>query len=132
MEAASLLTPRGDGNSLEGALGSRPRQGLAREAASNPRARRSPARGSSDPRVRRNLSRGGDQPTSEADLYRGGAVPLERSGVPPEGGWADCLTGRGSVGLFCACVLGSFAFIFYELKRVSPGCLGDPHGCPRQ
>jgi hypothetical protein len=41
---------------------------------------------------------------SEADLYRGGAVPLERSGVLPEGGWADCLTGHGSVGLLCACV----------------------------
>jgi hypothetical protein len=24
--------------------------------------------------------------SSEADLYRGGTVPLERSGVPPEGG----------------------------------------------
>jgi hypothetical protein len=35
---------------------------------------------------------------SEADLYRDGAIPLERSGVPPEGGWADCLMGRGSVG----------------------------------
>jgi hypothetical protein len=28
--------------------------------------------------------------------------------------------------------LGSFAFVFYKFKRVSPGCLGDPHGCPRQ
>jgi hypothetical protein len=77
-----------DGNSLEGLLSSRPRRGLAREGASSPRARR-------------NLTRGGDRPTSEADLYRGGVVPLE-SGVPPESGWADCLTGRGSVGLFCA------------------------------
>jgi hypothetical protein len=41
---------------------------------------------------------------SEADLYWGGVVPLERGGVPPEGCWADCLTGRGSVGLLCACV----------------------------
>jgi hypothetical protein len=32
--------------------------------------------------------------------------------------------------VLCVC-LGSFAFIFYEFKRVSPGCLGDP-GCPRQ
>jgi hypothetical protein len=30
----------------------------------------------------------------------------------------------------CTC-LGSFAFVFYEFKRVSPVCLGDPHGCPR-
>jgi hypothetical protein len=28
--------------------------------------------------------------------------------------------------------LGLFAFVFDEFKRVSPGCLGDPHGCPRQ
>jgi hypothetical protein len=63
-----------------------------------------PLEGASDPRARRNLTRGGDRPTSEADLYRGGAVPLERSGDSPEGGWVDCLTGRGSVGLFCACV----------------------------
>jgi hypothetical protein len=91
-----------DENSLEGAFCSRPRWGLAREGASSPRARRSPARGSSDPRARRNLPRGGGRPTSEVDSYRGGAVSLERSGVPPDGGWADCLTGRGSVGLFCA------------------------------
>jgi hypothetical protein len=56
-------------------------------------------------------------------------VSLERSRVPPEGGQADCLVGRGFV---LPMRLGSFAFIFYEFKRVSPGCLGDPHGCPRQ
>jgi hypothetical protein len=58
-----------------------------------------PLEGASDPRARRNLTRVGDRPTIEADLYWGGAVPLERSGVPSEGGWDDCLTGRGSVGL---------------------------------
>jgi hypothetical protein len=42
--------------------------------------------GATDPRARRNLTRGGDRPSSEANLYRCGAVPLERSGVPPEGG----------------------------------------------
>jgi hypothetical protein len=42
--------------------------------------------GASGPRARRNLTRGGVQPPSEAELYRYGAVPLERSGVPPEGG----------------------------------------------
>jgi hypothetical protein len=47
---------------------------------------------------------GGVRPSREADLYRSGAVPLERSEVPPEGGWADCLTGLGFLGLFCACV----------------------------
>jgi hypothetical protein len=82
------------------------RDGASREGggASSPRARRTPARGSSDPRARRIPTRGGDRPTSEADLYRGGAVPLERSEVLPEGGWADCLTGRGPAGSFCACV----------------------------
>jgi hypothetical protein len=76
-----------DGNSLEGALGSRPRRGLTREGVSSPRARRE-----SHLRVVR--------PTSEADLYWGGAVPHEQSGVPPEGGWADRSTGHGPVGLF--------------------------------
>jgi hypothetical protein len=43
------------------------------------------------------------RPTHERGRFVPGiTVPLERSGVPPEGGWADCLTGRGSVGLFCA------------------------------
>jgi hypothetical protein len=28
--------------------------------------------------------------------------------------------------------LGSFAFVLYEDKRVFPGYLGDPYGCPRQ
>jgi hypothetical protein len=28
-------------------------------------------------------------------------------------------------------VLGSLVFVFYEGKRVFPGCLGDPYGCPR-
>jgi hypothetical protein len=54
-------------------------------------------------------------------------VSLERSGVPPEGGQVDCLVGCGFV---LRVRLGSFAFVFYEFKRVSPGCLGDPHGCP--
>jgi hypothetical protein len=86
---------------------SRGRSALDRGRASRERGRPAPERGgvplkgAYDPRARRNLTRGGDQPTSEADLYLGGAIPLERSGVPPEGGWADCLTGRGSVGLFC-------------------------------
>jgi hypothetical protein len=89
---------------------SRGRSALDRGRASRERGRPAPERGgvplegASDPRARRNLTRGGDRPTSEAELYRGGVVPLEQSGVPSEGGWADCLTGRGSVGLFCAFV----------------------------
>jgi hypothetical protein len=35
-------------------------------------------------------------------FVRGDVVPLERTRVLPEGGWADCLTGRGPVGSFCA------------------------------
>jgi hypothetical protein len=58
---------------------------------------------------------GGVQPSSETNPYsrgrstherggfvRGDVVPLERTRVLPEGGWADCLTGRGPVGSFCA------------------------------
>jgi hypothetical protein len=42
--------------------------------------------GATGPRARRNLTRGGDQPSSEAEFYQCGSSPLERSGVPPEGG----------------------------------------------
>jgi hypothetical protein len=96
--------------------GTRPRgrSALDRDRASietGPRSRGRPAperggiplEGASDPRARRNLTREGDWPSSEAKLYQCGAVPLERSGIPPEGGQADCLVGRGSMGLFCAC-----------------------------
>jgi hypothetical protein len=104
MGAVASDTLERDGNSLEGAFGSRSRRGLTRGGASSPRARWSPARGSSDPRARRIPTRGGDRPMSEAGVYRGGAVPLERSGVLPEGGWADCVMGHGPAGSFHACV----------------------------
>jgi hypothetical protein len=42
--------------------------------------------GATGPRARRKLTRGGDQPSSEAEVSQCGSVPLERSGVPPEGG----------------------------------------------
>jgi hypothetical protein len=118
-----------DENSLEGALGSRSRRGLTRGG--RPALERGgvPLEGASEPRARQNFTRGGDWPSSEARLYWGGPVSLERSGVPPEGGQADCLVGRGFV---LRVRLGSFASVFYEFKRVPPGCLGDPHGCPRQ
>jgi hypothetical protein len=103
-----------DGTSLEGALGSRPRRGLAREGVSSPRARQTPARGSSDPRARRNLTRGGRPTYERGGFVLGGAVPLERSGVPPKGGWADCSTGRASVGLF----VRVFRFVFVYFLRV--------------
>jgi hypothetical protein len=67
------------------------------------------SRGATVPRARRNLTRGGDQPSSEAKVCQCGSVPLERSGVPPEGGWVDYLVGRwghlgrGPVSLSYAC-----------------------------
>jgi hypothetical protein len=51
------------------------------------------SRGATSHRARKNLTRGGDQPSSEAEVCQCGVVPLERIGVPPEGGWADCLVG---------------------------------------
>jgi hypothetical protein len=61
-----------DGSSLEGRLA------LDRDGAS--------LEGASSPRARRNLTRGGDRASSEANMCRYDVVPLERSGVPPEGG----------------------------------------------
>jgi hypothetical protein len=118
-----------DGNSLEGALGSRSRRGLVRGGRPTLERCGVPLEGAFDPRARQNFTRGGDWPSSEARLYRGGPVSHERSGVLPEGGQADCLVGRGFV---LRVRLGLFASVFYKFKRVSPGCLGYPHGCPRQ
>jgi hypothetical protein len=73
-----------DGASLEGASSPRARRNLTRGGGPE-RCGTSPE-GATGPRARRNLTRGGDRPSSEAKLYRYGAVPLERSGVPPEGG----------------------------------------------
>jgi hypothetical protein len=104
MGAAARDALERDGNLLEGGVWLSIETGPRARGVSSPRARRSPARGSSDPQARRIPTRGGDRPTSQADLYRGGAATLERSGVLPEGGWADCLTSRGPAGSFCACV----------------------------
>jgi hypothetical protein len=56
---------------------------------------------------------------SEAGFYQRVPIPLERSGVPPEGGSADCLVGRGPVRFILCALLGSFEFVFYEGKWVS-------------
>jgi hypothetical protein len=45
-----------------------------------------PLEGAPIPRARRILVCGCDQPSSEAGLYQRRPIPLERSGVPPEGG----------------------------------------------
>jgi hypothetical protein len=102
------------------------------------------ARGASSPRARRSPAGGGVRPSSETEPHSRGRPTHERGGVVPgrrrtprakrssargllgwlfDGPWV-----RGFVLRVC---LGSFAFIFYEFKRVSPGSLGDPHGYPR-
>jgi hypothetical protein len=126
-----------DGNSPEGALGSRSRPGLDRDRAS--------LEGASGPRARRNPARGGVRPSSEAEPHPRGRLALERGEVVPvrrrtprakrnsARGWPGRLSGGPWVhGFVLRVFLGSLAFVFYEFKRVFPGCLGDPHGCPRQ
>jgi hypothetical protein len=62
------------------------RGGTSPEGANGPRASETSLEGATGPRARRNLTRGGDQRSSEAEGCQCGAMPLERSGVPPEGG----------------------------------------------
>jgi hypothetical protein len=68
------------GNSLEGALGSRSRRGLARGGRPALERGGTSPKGASSPRARRNLARGGDRSSSEAKLYRYGAVPSSARG----------------------------------------------------
>jgi hypothetical protein len=101
---------------------------------------------------------GGAQPPSEAESRARGRPAPERGGTSPEGvtnpqarrsftsaapcpsseagsarGWLGrLLGGPWARGFISRVFLGSFAFVFYEDKRVFPGCLGDPYGCPRQ
>jgi hypothetical protein len=62
------------------------RDGTSLEGASSPRSRRNPARGGvrppseAEPRLR------GQPALDQGGIYQCGTVPLERSGVPPEGG----------------------------------------------
>jgi hypothetical protein len=84
-----------------------------------------PARGGSQPSSEADLARESVYPSSEADLTRGASVVLHWRAEGATGSW-----------LCCVCVLGvrvdlRFAF-FAGFKRVSPGYLGDPYGCPRQ
>jgi hypothetical protein len=60
-----------------------------------------------------NLARGGAQPSSEADLARGGAQPSSEADLARGGAQVGCGGHQGC-----------------EFKWVSPGCLGDPYGCP--
>jgi hypothetical protein len=77
MVAAGRDALERDGDSLEGAFGSRLRRGLTRGGCLALERGGSPLEG-----ARRIPTR----PTSETDLHRGGAVPLEQSGVLPESG----------------------------------------------
>jgi hypothetical protein len=76
MEAAALVLLEQDGNSLEGAFGSRSRWGLARGWAPSPRARRSPARGSYNPRARRICTEVAPYPSSGAEFRLRVAGPI--------------------------------------------------------
>jgi hypothetical protein len=83
-------------------------------------------------------------PSSETEPHPRGRPAHERGEVVPgrrrtpraerssARGWLSRLSGgswvRGFVLHMC---LGSFAFVFYEFKRVFPGRLGDPRGYPR-
>jgi hypothetical protein len=109
-------------------------------------------------RSRRDLARGGVQPPSEAESHSKGRPTPERGGASLEGatsprsrqslpvrhraprakwsparGWLGRLSGGSwARGFILRVFLGSFAFVFYEGKRVFPSCLGDPYGHPRE
>jgi hypothetical protein len=78
-----------------------------------------------EPSSEADLARGGVWPSSEADLARG-CASLCHLGGPRGPPWCQ---------LCCARVLGSrlvYVLRFFAgFKRDSPGCLGDPYGCPR-
>jgi hypothetical protein len=101
---------------------------------------------------------GGVQPPSEAESRSRGRPTLERDGTSPEGatgprarrsctGVAPCPSSGAEFRPTVArpivwwvvgpwiCFARVFRFVcvcfFYEFKWVFPGCLGDPHGCPR-
>jgi hypothetical protein len=112
------------------------------------------------PRGRPALERGGDSPVGASsprarqNLTRGGRPPLERGGVSlvrccaPRakrsfargwpglaalvGRWGRQVRGPLPLGHECVFVFCEFVCIICERNGVSPGCLGDPYGCPRQ
>jgi hypothetical protein len=95
-------------------------------------------RGGAQPSSEADLTQGGAQPSSEANITRGGAQPSSEADLTRGGGWAERF--RWAVGatgvavtlcVFWACGLVCVCS-FYEIRWVSPGCLGDPYGCPRQ
>jgi hypothetical protein len=83
------------------------------------------------------LERDGPHSRGRSTLERGGFIPRQRRTPRAEqssargwlGRFSDGSWARGFVLFVCLCL---FAFVFHEFKRVSPGCLGHPYGCPRQ
>jgi hypothetical protein len=80
MRSSSKVEPRSRGCSVLD------RDGTSLEGASSPQARRNPTRGGVQPPSEAEPHPRGDQPSSEAEFYQCGIAPLDRSGVPPEGG----------------------------------------------
>jgi hypothetical protein len=82
--------------------------------------------GASSPRERQNLTRGGDQTSSEVEVCLSGVVLLKRSGVPPEGGWVECLVGRwgylgrGPMSLSYVCFRFVCIMFFVKVSGFSP------------
>jgi hypothetical protein len=74
--------------------------------------------GATDPRARRNCTGATSYPSSGAEFRPKVAGPVVCRAVGP---WVYFVRVFRLV-----CV-----YFFYEFKRVPPGCLGDPHGCPR-
>jgi hypothetical protein len=98
-----------------------------------------PRRGGVEPSSEADLARGGVGPSSEADLARGSVYPSSEANLARGGIRRATLAGCGGhqgrdrvVRVFQVCRLVRVLCFFAGFKRVSPGYLGDPHGCPRQ
>jgi hypothetical protein len=117
------MSPRAWRNPLEGGVSPRARQNPL-EGRVSPRARRNPLEGGAGPRARRNPPEGALSPRARRSPLEGAfdwATPVGRGGHRSMG-HAPC------VRLSERCVL----FLFFAgFKQDSPGCLGDPQGCPR-
>jgi hypothetical protein len=77
------------------------------------------------------LERGGPRPSGRLALERGGPRPRWCFAVLPW--WAAGATMVTIVLCTCVRLEVSLCFAFFAgFERDSPGCLGDPYGCPRQ
>jgi hypothetical protein len=114
------------------------RAGAWRMCAWVPSSEAGPARGGTQPSSEADPARGGVKASSEADPARGSVYPSSEANLTRGASAALHWRAAGPPGswLCCVCVLGvqvdlCFAF-FAGFKRVCPGYLGDPYGCPRQ